>query len=113
MDPQLLLPLGAGLVVEQVQLRDEILHLTVRREAAGAVCPRCGTMFMGQLWIDDLKKVVEQLGFDYQMDNGRTLQDYCPRCKRIMRGLAYANLPQKREPVFQGSRIAETSEDPV
>src|SRR5258708_16526160 len=39
----MLLPLGAGLVVEQVQLCDEIMHLTVRCEAAGANCPRCGT----------------------------------------------------------------------
>ena len=42
MDPQVLLPPGAGLVVEQVQLCDEIMHLTVRCEAAGANCPRCG-----------------------------------------------------------------------
>jgi transposase len=41
-DPQMLSLLGAGLVVEQVQLRDEIVHLTVRREGAGAICPRCG-----------------------------------------------------------------------
>ena len=34
---------GAGLIVEQVQLRDEIVHMTVRREAPGAHCPRCGT----------------------------------------------------------------------
>ena len=26
------------------------------------------------------------------MDDGKTLQDYCPRCKRIMRGHAYASL---------------------
>jgi len=69
-----------------------------------AVCPRCGTMFMGQMWIDDLKKVVGELGFDYRMENGHTLQDYCPRCKRIMRGLAYANLPDTKEKVFVGSR---------
>ena len=36
MDPQLLLPPGAGLVVEQVQLWDEIVHLTMRCEASGA-----------------------------------------------------------------------------
>jgi transposase len=41
-DPQLLLPSGAGLVVEQVQLWDEIVHLTVRCEAAGASCSKCG-----------------------------------------------------------------------
>src|SRR5207244_5943050 len=39
----MLLPPGAGLVVEQVQFCDEIMHLTVRCEAAGANCPRCGT----------------------------------------------------------------------
>ena len=52
-------------------------------------------MFIGKLWIDDLKKVVGELGFDYKLQNGHTLQDYCPRCKRIMRGLAYANLPDQ------------------
>ena len=72
-----------------------------------AVCPRCGTMFVGQMWIDDLKKVVNELGFDYRMENGHTLQDYCPRCKRIMRGLAYAGLPDTKEKVFAGSRADE------
>ena len=43
-----------------------------------------------EMWIDDLKKVVDELGFDYRMEDGHTLQDYCPRCKRIIRGLAYA-----------------------
>jgi transposase len=42
MDPQLLLPPGEGLVVEHVQLCDEIVHVTVRCEAAGARCPHCG-----------------------------------------------------------------------
>jgi hypothetical protein len=74
------------------------------REMEQAVCPRCGTMFMGKLWIDDLKKVVDRLGFDYRLENGNTLQDYCPRCKRIMRGLAYSNVPVRREEVFHGSR---------
>jgi hypothetical protein len=74
-------------------------------EMEQAVCPRCGTMFAGQMWIDDLKTVVGQLGYDYRMQNGHTLQDYCPRCKRIMRGLAYAGMPDKREPVFYGERV--------
>lgn len=72
-----------------------------------AVCPRCGTMFIGQLWIDDLKDVVEQLGFDYRMENGHTLQDYCPRCKRVMRGLTYAGLADVKEKVFVGSRTGD------
>ena len=75
------------------------------REMEQAVCPRCHTMFMGKLWIDDLKKVVDDLGFDYRMENGHTLQDYCPRCKRIMRGLAYAGIADKSERVFHGTRV--------
>ena len=79
------------------------------RDMEQAVCPRCGTMFVGKLWLDDLKGVVNDLGFDYRMENGHTLQDYCPRCKRIIRGLAYADLPSTREPVFVGTRVKEGS----
>jgi hypothetical protein len=60
---------------------------------------------VGQLWLDELKTVVDKLGFDYSMGDGKRLQDYCPRCKRIMRGLAYANLPGATENVFKGSRL--------
>ena len=74
------------------------------QEMPQAKCARCGSEFVGQLWLDDLKTVVDKLGFDYSMGDGKTLQDYCPRCKRIMRGLAYAGLPQREEDVFAGSR---------
>ena len=74
------------------------------KEMEQAVCPRCNTMFVGKMWLDDLKGVVGQLGFDYRLKNGNTLQDYCPRCKRIVRGLAYAGLPKTKESVFYGSR---------
>jgi hypothetical protein len=80
------------------------LYQSRSHEMEQAVCPRCATMFVGQLWINDLKSVVKQLGFDYRMKNGRTLQDYCPRCKRVMRGLAYAGLADRSEPVFYGTR---------
>jgi hypothetical protein len=39
--PQVLLPPGAGLVLEQVQLRGQVVHLFLRRRAAGATCPVC------------------------------------------------------------------------
>src|SRR3989442_3096496 len=74
------------------------------REMPQAKCARCGSEFVAQIWLDDLKTVVDQLGFDYSMGDGGTLQDYCPRCKRVMRGLAYANLQQSEEKVFRGSR---------
>jgi hypothetical protein len=74
------------------------------REMPQANCLRCGSEFVAQLWLDDLKTVVDKLGFDYKLKDGVMLQDYCPRCKRIIRGLAYANLPQADEKVFRGSR---------
>jgi Zn-finger nucleic acid-binding protein len=77
------------------------------KEMEQAVCPRCGTMFVGKLWLDDLKGVVSKLGFDYRLENGNTLQDYCPRCKRIIRGLAYAGMPKNSEGVFYGTRTDE------
>jgi len=77
-------------------------------EMEQAVCPRCATMFAGKIWVDDLKTVVGELGFDYRMENGHTLQDYCPRCKRVMRALAYASLPNAGERVFDGSRVEES-----
>lgn len=73
-------------------------------ELLQATCPRCNETFAGQMWIDDLKKVVGELGFDYTLPNGNKLQDYCPRCKRIMRGLAYSGLADKTDGVFQGTR---------
>jgi len=60
--------------------------------------------FVAEMWLGDLKQVVGELGFDYTMPNGKALQDYCPRCKRIIRGLAYASLPDRHEKVFEGSR---------
>src|SRR5437868_2464777 len=80
------------------------------REMPQATCARCGVEFVSEMWLDDLKKVVGELGFDYTMPDGKKLQDYCPRCKRIMRGLAYASLPDTQEKVFQGSR-AETEKE--
>jgi hypothetical protein len=57
------------------------------------------------MWLGDLKTVVDKLGFDYRMNDGHVWQDYCPRCKRVIRGLAYANLPQRDAEVFRGSRV--------
>ena len=67
-------------------------------------CPRCGVEFVAEMWLDDLKTVVDKLGFDYAMADGHVWQDYCPRCKRVMRGLAYANLADTSERVFKGTR---------
>src|SRR5262249_61606006 len=43
------------------------LYQRSEREAPQAACARCGTEFVGQMWLDDLKEVVTELGFDYRM----------------------------------------------
>ena len=42
MGPQELLPTGAGLVLEQVQLRGGVVHVFVHGSASGGSCPVCG-----------------------------------------------------------------------
>jgi hypothetical protein len=72
-----------------------------------AVCPRCGVEFVGEMWLGDLKTVIDKLGFDYKMTDGHVWQDYCPRCKRVIRGLSYSALPKENAQVFHGSRIKD------
>jgi hypothetical protein len=74
------------------------------KEMEQAKCRRCGVEFASVMWLGDLKSVVEKVGFDYAMENGETLQDYCPRCKRVMRGLAYSVLMDRPDKVFHGTR---------
>lgn len=84
MDPQLLLPLGAGLVVEQVQLCDEIVHVTVRREESGAICPRCGVWSEAfhssyERGLADLPIAGRQAVIDLRVRRFRCHRSDCPR----------------------------------
>ena len=49
---------------------------------AGALCVRCGARFASRMHIDDVKKVLPEMGFNYRMADGGTWQDLCPSCKR-------------------------------
>src|SRR5215475_14291723 len=66
--------------------------------AAGepALCKRCGERFASRMHIDDLKRVLPQVGFDYQLEGAdATWQDLCPACKR--KSLSLAQLRLKEE----------------
>jgi transposase len=83
-DPQLLLPPGAGLVVEQVQLCDEIVHVTVRCEAPGAECPKCGTWSEAfhssyERGLGDLPIAGRQAIVDLRVRRFRCYRTECPR----------------------------------
>ncbi|HEY2772433.1 MAG TPA: MFS transporter [Candidatus Binatia bacterium] len=63
--------------------------------AAGeqARCASCGEPFASRMHVDDLARVLPQVGFDYRLDAGGTWQDLCPPCKR--KALARAQLRLK------------------
>ena len=62
--------------------------------AAGprALCKRCGEEFASQMHVDDLKIVLDQLGFDYRFKavSGEEIhyQDICPTCRRRLLALS-------------------------
>lgn len=63
--------LGAKLY-QQAGARDE-----------GARCARCGERFASRMQIDDLKRTLPQLGFDYSIPGPAGYwQELCPPCKR-------------------------------
>jgi NNP family nitrate/nitrite transporter-like MFS transporter len=50
-----------------------------------AHCRRCDADFASQMHVDDLKVVLDQLGFDYRFPDSRGevhYQDICPACRR-------------------------------
>jgi NNP family nitrate/nitrite transporter-like MFS transporter len=62
----------------------------------GALCKRCGERFASRMHIDDLKKVLPQVGFDYRLEGkDATWQELCPVCKR--KSLSLAQLRMKEE----------------
>ena len=57
---------------------------------ARAHCRACGEDFASQMHVDDLKVVLDQLGFDYRFATARGkvhYQDICPACRRRLLAL--------------------------
>jgi hypothetical protein len=67
-----------------------------RAGAPGASCRRCGESLPSRQFVLDLKATLDELGQGYDMDEYGSLQDYCPTCKRILRGQAYYRLMEAR-----------------
>jgi hypothetical protein len=60
-------------------------------------CARCGDELPSAQFIADLKATLHDLGQQYALgDDLGALQDYCPACKRILRGQAYYQYLGKR-----------------
>ncbi|HEX5478274.1 MAG TPA: MFS transporter [Dehalococcoidia bacterium] len=65
-------------------------------ELEGSRCARCGEALPSQQFVRDLKATLVDLGQRYDMAERGVLQDYCPTCKRVLRGTAYYELMQKQ-----------------
>jgi NNP family nitrate/nitrite transporter-like MFS transporter len=60
-----------------------------------ALCKRCGQRFASSMHIEDLKRVLPQVGFDYRMEGaGGSWQELCPTCKRKSLSLAQLQLKE-------------------
>jgi hypothetical protein len=72
--------------------------VTDRERVSGGpgVCRRCGEALPSLQFTNDLKGVLRDLGQDYDMGELGRLQDYCPTCKRVLRGTAYYAMMGKR-----------------
>jgi hypothetical protein len=61
-----------------------------------ALCKRCGQRYASRMHVDDLKRVLPQVGLDYKLDAaGANWQDICPACKR--KSISLAQLQIKEE----------------
>lgn len=74
------------------------LYQTVNQEQAegtgevrdGSHCVRCGRELPSSQFVEDLKATLHDLGQRYELaPSGLVLQDFCPTCKRIVRGQSY------------------------
>jgi len=60
-----------------------------------ALCKRCGERFASKMHVEDLKRVLPQVGFDYRMEgSGGSWQELCPACKRKSLSLAHLQLKE-------------------
>ncbi|HET6384833.1 MAG TPA: MFS transporter [Armatimonadota bacterium] len=60
-------------------------------------CKKCGEALPSPRFIEDLKGTLTDLGQRYDLGSDRGwLQEYCPTCKRVLRGEAYYQLMKDR-----------------
>jgi hypothetical protein len=67
------------------------LYYAVGAEQGMKMCARCGRPFGMQMHVQDVKSALRGGGFNFYMPEEKVWwQDYCARCKRVIRGTAYA-----------------------
>ncbi len=87
-------PASIGVTLYQT-VNQDIEHYGPRPEGgvSGRACARCGEELPSAQFIADVQATLQDLGQRYDLGNGLgNLQDYCPTCKRVLRGQAYFRL---------------------
>ena len=83
-------PASIGVTLYQV-VNQDVAHYGPERSTGR--CARCGGDLPSEQFIADLKATLADLGQRYELGDGQgTLHDYCPTCKRVLRGQAYYQL---------------------
>ena len=87
-------PASIGVTLYQT-VNQDVEHYGERPQTG--TCRRCGRELPSQRFVDDLKATMGDLKMNFDLGSGRGwLQDYCPTCKRVLRGGAYYELMGKR-----------------
>lgn len=87
-------PASIGVTLYQT-VNQDIEHYGAQPQTAR--CKRCGRELPSQQFIEDLKATLHDLGQTYDLGDDRGwLQEYCPTCKRGLRGQAYYQLMGRR-----------------
>jgi len=82
-------PASIGVTLYQT-VNQEVEHYGSRAARLSGTCRGCGLELPSPQFIGDLKGVLVDLGQDYELGDERGwLQEYCPTCKRVLRGEAY------------------------
>ena len=72
------------------------LYQRAGAEGSGAICAHCGERYASRMHVEDLRKVLPQVGFNYAMSGPvSNWQELCPACKR--RSISMAQLRLKEE----------------
>ncbi len=93
----LYLPFGKFFHIFQrpAQLGVKLYH-QAGEQGEGALCARCGQRFASRLQVDDLKRALPRLNFQYAMAGpAGNWQELCPACKRITLSRAQLRLREE------------------
>ncbi len=80
-------PASVGVTLYQT-INQDVAHYGPRPESGR--CRRCGEALPSPQFVADLRATLADLGQRYDLGPERgSLQEYCPTCKRVLRGQAY------------------------